>query len=219
MFIHELVGGETNPVYQDLSVENLDRQYAFLRSLVLASAALKRPILSIEVIKALNYHAISVLHPYAGEFRPCPVEVGDYKPPPHYLVPGLMNMFVDEVNRYWDSTDPVQLCAYVLWRLNQIHPFVNGNGRAARASCYYVLCLKLGGWLAGSPILPALIKANRGGYVSALKVADSSAAAGKLDLGELHALISNLLNVQTGGGSFKPSSATPSGDGNPPDPH
>ena len=34
---------------------------------------LGQPMLSIEVIKALNYHAISCLHVSSGEFRPCPV--------------------------------------------------------------------------------------------------------------------------------------------------
>ena len=196
MFVHELVGSESHPIYESLSVENLDRQYAFLRSVVTASLALGRPMLSLEIIRALNYHAIGILHPYAGEFRPCRVEVGPYVPPAHFLVPGLMEMFVDEVNRGWDKVDPVNLCAYVLWKLNSIHPFVNGNGRTARASAYYVLCLKLGGLLAGDPIMPALIKENRDEYVVALKAADASVAAGALNLSVLHAFLSRLLDQQ-----------------------
>lgn len=197
MIVFDLVGqSEAHPVYQTLSIENLDRQYTFLRSAVEASIGLKRPLLSIEVIKALNYHAISCLHAYAGEFRPCPVTVGDYTPPPHYEVPALMNMFVDEVNRMWDSLDEVTLATYVLWKFNAIHPFINGNGRAARAACYFVLCLRSGGWLAGEPILPELIRANRPAYVTALKAVDRSALAGALDLGPLHTLLSGLVGQQ-----------------------
>lgn len=196
MIVHDLVGNEAHPAYQALSIANLDRQYSFIRSAVIASLAVNRPLLSIEVIKALNYHAISCLHAYAGEFRPCPVTVGAYVPPQHYQVPALMSMFVDEVNRRWDEADPVQLAAYVLWRLNQIHPFINGNGRAARAACYFVLCLKVGGWLRGETILPELIRANRPEYVAALQSADAAAITGTLDLSVLHALLSRLLDEQ-----------------------
>jgi Fic family protein len=196
MFVHDVVGSEDNPVYQTLSIENLDRQYSFLRSAVVASLAVNRPLLSLEVIKALNYHAISCLHAHAGEFRPCKVTVGDeFVPPPHYQVPALMNMFVDEVNRHWEEVDPIYLAAYVLWKFNYIHPFVNGNGRAARAACYFVLCLRAGGWLRGDTILPELIRANREEYVAALKAADASLPTG-LDLTVLQAFLTKLLDQQ-----------------------
>lgn len=197
MFLIELVGGnENHPVYQDLSIANLNRQYDFLRSAVLASIALDRPLLSIEVIKALNYHAISCLHPNAGEWRPCKVSVGEYLPPAFHQVPGQMHMFVDEVNRSWENADPVVLAAFVLWRLNHIHPFVNGNGRTARVACYFVLCLKLGGWIDTDVILPELIKRNRDEYVEILKQVDASLAQG-LDLTPLHGFLTRLLNEQT----------------------
>ena len=53
------------------------------------------------MIKAINYHAIACLHTDAGEYRPCPVEVGDYRPPEHYRVDALMDDFVNIVNRRW----------------------------------------------------------------------------------------------------------------------
>ncbi len=68
-----------------------------------------------------------------------------------------MDDFVNYVNRYWDTYEPVILSAYVLWRLNHIHPFINGNGRTARAACYFVLCLKLKAWLPGSTTVPELL--------------------------------------------------------------
>ncbi|HEY4944203.1 MAG TPA: Fic family protein [Rhizomicrobium sp.] len=209
MFVFDVVGTEAHAAYQSLSVANLDRQYGFLRSVVDASIALNRSLLSIEVIKALNYHAISCLHAYAGEFRPCPVTVGQRVPPQHYQVPALMNMFVDEVNRYWDRTDPVQLAAYVLWRINYVHPFVNGNGRAARAACYFVLCLKSGGLLGGDPILPELIRANRPAYVAALQLAHQSLeTTGAPNLSLLHALLSQLVSQQLAS-AVQPAAAPP----------
>lgn len=206
MFIIDLVGSETHPVYQDLHIANLNRQYDFVRSAVLASIALNRPLLSQEVIKALNYHAISCLHANAGEWRPCEVKVGEYVPPAFHQVPGLMHMFVDEVNRFWDKSDPVYLATYVLWRLNHIHPFINGNGRTARVAAYFVLCLKAGGWIEGDVLLPELLRANRDEYVAALRSADASLASGSLDLSELHALVARLLDQQV------PSEPTQSSD-------
>jgi Fic family protein len=207
VFVHDIVGGENHQVYQTLAAENLDRQYAFLKSVVDASIALQRPLLSTEVILSLNYHAISCLHAYAGEFRPCPVTVGARTPPPHFQVPGLMSMFVDEVNRNWDAIDPVVLAALVLWRINYVHPFVNGNGRTARAACLYVLCLKSGGWLPGQPILPELLRANRPAYVAALQHAHTTYEAGNLDLSLLHALLAQLINQQLAAANPQPASA------------
>ncbi|HEX5775280.1 MAG TPA: Fic family protein [Caulobacteraceae bacterium] len=197
MFVHDLVGTEQHPAYQQLAAENLDRQYSFLRSVTVASLTLGQPMLSIEVVKALNYHAVSCLHASAGEFRTWPVTVGkDFQPPLHIQVAPLMQMFTNQVNRMWDEVDAVTLAAMVLWRLNFIHPFINGNGRAARAACHYVLCLKAGGWLPGDPILPELIRANRPEYVERLKAVDASAAAGALDVAPLHAFLTQLIDVQ-----------------------
>lgn len=179
MIIYELLETENHKAYQDLSIDNLERQYDFLRSLVNAALDLERPMISTAVTLALNFHAIACLHVNAGQFRPCPVTVGSYTPPPEYRVPELMNNFVNEVNRFWEHADAIALGAYVLWRLNHIHPFINGNGRTARALCYYVICLKSGGWLAGSTILPELIRRDRDQYVRLLQEADQKFTKGE----------------------------------------
>lgn len=196
MILFEITGSENHPAYQALEISNGDRQYDFLRSLVVSATDLNKLFLSQSVIKALNYHAIACLHTNAGEYRPCPVTVGSYVPPEHYRVAALMDDFVNMVNREWDTADPVVLATYVLWRMNYIHPFINGNGRTARVACYYVLCLKSGGLLPGAPALPELIKQNRPEYVTALQAADASVRVGTLDLSILHALVARLLQEQ-----------------------
>lgn len=199
MIIFDLVGdNETHPTYRAMAAENLSRQYDFIRSLVDTSHELGRPVLSHEIIKALNFHAIACLHSSAGEYRPSNVEVGDYIPPDHTRVPAMMNAFVDETNRWWETADPVALASYVLWRLNCIHPFVNGNGRTARACCYYVLCAKLNMWLPGQTTLPELIRRERPEYVAALKEADAGLRAGNGIVGmkRLYDLLSRLLGEQ-----------------------
>ena len=196
MILYELTGSESHPAYQELEISNGNRHYSFLESIVVASLAVGRPFLSQHVIKALNFHAISCLHISPGEYRPCEVTVGGYVPPAHYRVAALMDDFVNIANRQWERTDAVALAAFVLWRLNYIPPFINGNGRTARAACYFIVCVKSGGWLPGDTILPQLLKSNREEYVQALKMADSTNAEGLLDLNALHGLISRLLTEQ-----------------------
>jgi Fic family protein len=107
-----------------------------------------------------------------------------------------MEDFVNSVNRYWENADPVALAAFVLWRLNHIHPFINGNGRTARAACYFILCVKIGGWLPGKVILPDLIHRDRDEYVEALKQVDESVKYGMLDVRPLHEFLSIRLEEQ-----------------------
>lgn len=199
MIVSEIVGigNEEHVAYQTLEISNADRQLQFLKSIVQTSLELDRPFLSQTIIKALNYHAITCLHTNAGEFRPCQVTVGSYNPPQHFRVQALMDDFVNTVNRRFDSIDIFTLAAYVLWRMNWIHPFINGNGRTARATCLYIICLKAGGWLPGKYILPELIKKNRAEYVDALKDADQKyMQAGQIDVTILQNLLRRLIEEQ-----------------------
>lgn len=200
MILFDLSPTENDPAYQALQVSNLNRQYDFLRAIVEASLSTNRAYLSQTVIKAFNYHAIVCLHAGAGEYRPCQVKVGEYQPPDWIHVQALMDDFVNMINRAWENADPVTLASFVLWRLNWIHPFVNGNGRTARITAYYILCLKAGGMLPGTEPLPELLRRDRykpdDPYVAALKKVDASLEAGNFDLKPLHELVSSLLDEQ-----------------------
>ena len=201
MILYELLRTEEHDAYRTLEADNLERQYDFLNSIVNAAIAVDRPMISTAIIEALNVHAISCLHVNAGKYRPCPVDVGKgankYEPPQHYRVPELMNAFINEVNRYWTTEKTVTLAAYCLWRLNHIHPFVNGNGRTARALCYFVVCVKSGGLLGGRPTLPELIRQERDEYVRLLKVTDKAFGEKRQDfLDQLISFIMQLLEKQ-----------------------
>lgn len=119
-----------------------------------------------------------------------------------------MDDFINNINRNWEAVDPVVMASFVLWRVNYIHPFINGNGRTARAACYFVLCLKSGGWLPGEILLPELLRRERDAYVKALQVADSTYQSGNFDMSELHALVSRLLEEQ-----LSTAGEAPTGDG------
>ena len=194
MILFELTNrSELDPAYKELEVANGVRHYGFLESAVRAALATNCRFLSQTVIKALNFHVLACLHSYCGKYRPCGVTVGRHIPPDHYRIADLMDDFVNRVNRNWNSAEAVLLAAFVLWRLNHIHPFINGNGRTARAACYFVLCVKSNGWLMGRPILPELLKHphNRPSYIDALQQADKTA-----DLSPLRDLLKRLLAVQ-----------------------
>ncbi len=109
-----------------------------------------------------------------------------------------MDDFVNFVNLKWETTEPVPLASYVLWRLTHIHPFINGNGRTARAACYFVLCAKAGGLLGGEAILPELLRQNRQRYVEALKAVDSTYTdpVDEVDLSPVVNLVNELLEQQ-----------------------
>ncbi|MBC6441392.1 MAG: Fic family protein [Rhodospirillales bacterium] len=197
MIVHDLTHGETHGSYRKLEASNEQRHYDFLRSIVEAALEMDRPLLSQTVLKALNFHAIACLHSNAGMYRPCIVSVGENENfPEPWQLPDLMDDFVNLVNRHWMESNPLSLAAFVLWRLNRIHPFINGNGRTARAACLFVLCLKLGGWMPYSPILPELIRENRTRYVAILKGIDKSESDGDLDLRPLVDFLSGLLQQQ-----------------------
>jgi Fic family protein len=80
------------------------------------------------------------------------------------------------------SRNPLHRAAYVLWRLNYIHPFNGGNGRVARAIAYLVMVSEVAPIFAGEP-LPAKLKRRKTEYVDGLKAADRG------DLGPLRNLV------------------------------
>ena len=149
------------------------------------------------LVKELQRLAINQIYTCAGTFRDGPVQIAGVKhqPPPHTEV----NIFVDEMCRYVNENwgkPPIHLAAYLMWRLNWIHPFFGGNGRTSRAISYLVLCARLGFRLPGEETIPDQIVANRDPYYAALRAADEAWDNGILDLAAMEALMAELLARQ-----------------------
>jgi fido (protein-threonine AMPylation protein) len=102
--------------------------------------------LRLSIILGLHRDALMGIHGLAGNFRPSTVEIRGSKhvPPDAHRVPELVEELCDYVNDRWGTATAVHLASYVLWRLNWIHPFADGNGRTARAVSYLVMCMKMG---------------------------------------------------------------------------
>jgi Fic family protein len=146
--------------------------------------------LRISDILRLNRVAIEGLNPLAGVFRPDEMTItySRHNPPPPELVPELMEEMCDYINENLDKA-PVHLAAYLLWRINWIHPFDDGNGRTARAVSYALLCIQLGYELPGTRTIPEQIAENKTPYYKALEAADESCKTSKIDVSILEGLL------------------------------
>lgn len=165
----------------------------------MAMSAIERGGFKLRTSHILSLHrkALEGLTSYAGVFRPGDVRIGESKhaPPPAHLVPSLIEDMCDFVNEHWDAT-PLFLAAYIMWRLNWIHPFTDGNGRTSRMAAYVVLSVRAGYVPSGSPSIPAQIEADRTPYFRALEQADQACASGDIDVAAMETLLSNLLARQ-----------------------
>jgi Fic family protein len=150
------------------------------------------------MILDLHRLALEGLSPFAGSYRPAEVEIGQSKhlPPARHLVAGLVEEMCDYVMDNFVESQALHLCAYVMWRLNWIHPFTDGNGRTSRALAYFVLCAKIGYRLPGHVTVPEQIAANKAPYYDALEEADRRWAEGNLDLSALEGLLDECLAKQ-----------------------
>jgi Fic family protein len=149
------------------------------------------------LILSFNREALRGISAFAGLPRPANIEIrgSKHEPPGAHLVPELLENLCDYVNDHREES-AVHLAAYVMWRLNWIHPFVDGNGRTSRVLSFFVLSTKLGTVLPGTPTLPELVKAHRADYEAALDAADAAWAAERVDVSAMERLIESLLAKQ-----------------------
>ena len=151
------------------------------------------------LILGLHREALAGISMYAGNFRPAGVEIqgSKHEPPGAHLVPELVEELCDYVNDNWDKSSPIHLGAYVMWRLNWIHPFADGNGRTSRILSYVVLSIRAGFVVPGTPTIPDQIERNRIPYFDALDAADEAYSKGDvIDVSKMEELIGALLANQ-----------------------
>jgi Fic family protein len=146
----------------------------------------------------LNRIALEGISSYAGNWRPADIEIGGskHKPVGAHQVPEMVEDLCDYVNAQWTTRTALHLAAYVMWRLNWIHPFTDGNGRTSRAASYLVLCLRIGYVLPGRRTIPDQIAKDRSRYYKALESADESLLTESVDLSKMEELLSDLLAIQ-----------------------
>jgi Fic family protein len=150
-------------------------------------------------IMSLNRLALDGLSSYAGIYRLTGIVIkgSKHEPPPAYQVPEFVEEICDYVNTNWSSRSPIHLASYILWRLNWVHAFVDGNGRTTRVTSFVVLCVRLGYRVPGSPTIPEQISHDKQPYYKALEMADAAyEKEHRIDVGAMEDLVASHLAIQ-----------------------
>lgn len=160
-----------------LEVDNGFRQYDETVEAIKYYLDPERPFaLRPGLIQQLQSIAVQGIVSRPGEWRTTTVKISKSKhqPPEPHLVRPLVQELCDYINNNLHERTPLHLAAFVMWRLNWIHPFEDGNGRTSRAISYLVLCIGLKLFLPGSPTIPQQIQEDRSAYLDALEKADEA---------------------------------------------
>lgn len=184
-------------LFARIQEQNLLRQYDLLANCVEIAIAKGIEAFDKYTLWALNAAATANIAQFGGRFRNQPIYVGSHLPPHFKEVPELVDEFLSMIHENWEiGTHPTLLPAYALWRLNWIHPFIEGNGRTARAACYLLMCVRYGGLLPGKKIVPERIRENREPYYAALQAADRHWHEGHFNVSDLAVYLEGLLIEQ-----------------------
>lgn len=150
------------------------------------------------IIMSLNRIALDGLSNFAGVYRPAGIAIKGSKhtPPGAHVVAELVEDMCEYVNSHWERS-AIHLASYVMWRLNWIHPFVDGNGRTTRITSFVVLCARLGYRVPGTNTIPEQISHNKKPYYEALERADMAFEKDKhVDVRVMESLLADMLAKQ-----------------------
>ena len=129
-----------------------------------------------EVLSEIHRLTIQGIYPCAGNYRDVTkVEITDtdHKPSHPSMVRSDVRDMLEWLYGPGVKESPLKRAAYVLWRVNAIHPFNGGNGRVARSLAYLVMLTEVAPIFAGRP-LPTILKERKTEYVAALKAGDKN---------------------------------------------
>ena len=125
------------PLKDHLEATNHKKALAVLKTMV----ANKTKMCETSLLKLHEVILNGINDHYAGRYRDVPVRIsGSRHVPPNPLkVQELMHSLFDEEHEFSNQLHAVHQAADLHWRLSQIHPFVDGNGRTSRLAMNLVL--------------------------------------------------------------------------------
>jgi Fic family protein len=208
--------GSTTPYSEenDLLIENEDEraeqearngllQFDEVVRLIELASSSRHIEITPELVCDLNRIAIQGIRRSAGSFRSIPIAIENtpHEPPSYTSVPALVDEMCAYVNANWwaqqdDLADALHISSFLMWRLNWIHPFRDGNGRTSRAVSYLALSARIGQLIPGTPTIADLIVENKQPYYEALDAADAAWKEGALDVSVMEELLRRLLTEQ-----------------------
>lgn len=154
--------------------------------------------LRISELLMLNRAALEGVSVGAGVFRAQAIRISNsaHQPPDPTDVPELIEDFCEYINTNFAEKSALHLAGYALWRLNWIHPFVDGNGRTSRIVSYIILAAKLGYRLPGTRTIPEQISENKSPYYKCLEDADLAFESSVIDVSGFEKLLAGYLARQ-----------------------
>lgn len=191
-------------LYEYVKNRNLQGQWFLLETLVQHALKVDNYRFAPETLFALHHAAANLLERLPGRIRnePREIEGSRHKPPHEADVQGLLTEFFTFLNDHFEEYSVSKVGAYALWRITWIHPFIECNGRTARAFSYLVMCKKLGRWPPGSHTIHELIRKNSAGYYHGLELADNHYAEhGTVNVDFLEEYLKRLLYSQLSSGT------------------
>lgn len=190
-----------NPIRKaQREVENGVRQFKSALELIRAHILSPDAKFRLKQAHILRLHELALdgIHPLAGTYRNSRVFIGksDHLPPNHFEVADYVAEMCDYISQNWEEKNAIYLSSYVLWKMNWIHPFADGNGRTARIVSYVVLSIKMDSLLPGIPTIPDQIAADKKPYYTALEQADREWRLEKIDLSAMTSMMESMLAIQ-----------------------
>jgi Fic family protein len=164
LVIEEGITISGKPLREHFEAINHQKAFDFLEDLLKS----KTPVTE-HVIKGIHkIITTGIDDEYAGRYRDVNVRIlGAIKSPPRFeKVLEKMKEFVEYVGKNPDKLNVIELSAAIHYRLVEIHPFTDGNGRCARLAMNMFLMRH------GYPITMVL-KTDRKKYYDCLKEADN----------------------------------------------
>jgi Fic family protein len=156
-------------------------------------------------IQRLHALAVEDIYPCGGEYRNATkyvtIEGSRHRPPHESLVRPLVWDLIYQANHPRAHWRYIQSAAYVIWRLNWIHPFAGGNGRTARALGYLVVCIDFGTTLPGVPSVPTLLARHRDEYLRGLWTSDKAHGRGRTNVHRVARLVRRIVRQQLSAGA------------------
>ncbi|XP_044256971.1 protein adenylyltransferase Fic [Tribolium madens] len=158
---------ETGQVIQGKSIIEHNEVLGLQLALKYVKSLARKEYITVDDILQMHKRVMGHVDPLtSGIFRDTKVFVGRHIPPPSEKVPALMESYVNWLNSdEARNMHPVRYAALAHYKLVDIHPFVDGNGRTSRLIMNLILLR--GGY---PPIM--ILKEQRDRYYDALNVAN-----------------------------------------------
>ncbi|MFH1390861.1 MAG: Fic family protein [Candidatus Diapherotrites archaeon] len=135
--LFENISPKNKPLKHVLEARNHKEAFDFTMSL-------KQKNLSQKVICKMQKKVVEKTLPehlqqFEGNLRGVNVRVGNHIAPPFYTVPRKLGALIKWYNQNHDKYNPVVVTAYFHSEFENIHPFVDGNGRTGRLLMNFML--------------------------------------------------------------------------------